>query len=71
MGCIPSKHDALVDDDPSHRCGAFRRKSKPAKTKPKRYCPSPVMVEEPAPWVKGHAVFVLDKEGGGSFRDPK
>lgn len=49
MGCIPSKQSVLQGDAPHHNKRAKR---------PKNHGPaSPIVEGEPAPWVKGHAVY--------------
>ena len=69
MGCIPSKQQVMESDTPvltsRSKLGLFAKlKSSKKKTRP----PS-VVVE--APWVKGHQVFVLDKDGNGEWAEPK
>ncbi|KAI0066504.1 hypothetical protein BV25DRAFT_1820468 [Artomyces pyxidatus] len=67
MGCIPSKQKALqqFDDGTAPQLPS----KKPKKTKKNRGPPSPVVEGEPAPWVRGHAVLVLneDAQGGEVF----
>lgn len=53
MGCIPSKQSVL-EGDSSH-------KNKPAKRSKKLRPPSPIIEAEPAPWVKGHAVYSFNE----------
>jgi hypothetical protein len=52
----------------TNMCGEHS-KAKPS-TSEKRP-PSPAFVEEPAPWVTGHRVFVVDKDGKGGYFKPK
>ncbi|KAI0784999.1 hypothetical protein C8Q75DRAFT_777071 [Abortiporus biennis] len=63
MGCIPSKHSVAEDDSASSCFGKKSRSQQQQNPKSSRRCPpSPEIVGEPAPWVKGHAVLT-QKEG--------
>ena len=60
MGCIPSKQKVLDGDSSTTiLAGAQEKKQK----KQKERLPSPVVGDDAAPWLKGHAVLRTHKDG--------
>lgn len=72
MGFILSKQQA-IEGDPSAPARKFRSKFKfglMAKLKSRKGKSPPLPVVE-APWVKGHRIFVMEKDGDGKYIEPR